>query len=146
MKTFPLLILVIFTLISCGKNNNEVSYIKDVVATREGDGFEVYFVLADAGGQPTAVQGAAVVNFEIKDPTSEEWISIRSEKRSPLVDDFQKTSVGRGPFEHETILYYFGRYKDDQLLEAKGQSGRVRVTFSSDSGPTVMGNTTVYFE
>ncbi|QMW06357.1 hypothetical protein [Spirosoma foliorum] len=143
------LYLSLLFLMGCSKNSNPVSYIKDVVALREGDGFQVYFVLADASGLPTAISGAAVLNFEVKDPETGIYRSIYTDKRSPRVDDFEVTTVGRGPFEKETVLFNFGRYPDAMLQRMgvkSGDFGRARVTFSEDhGGKTVGGESPINF-
>jgi hypothetical protein len=88
-------------------NTKPPAYIKSLVVYREGyDGLMIYFVLADASGQPTTSSGP--VHLVILDKRGTVDPLYLDYKRISAAE-FRRTTVGRGPYAQETLMYSFGR-------------------------------------
>jgi hypothetical protein len=88
-------------------NTNPPAYIKSLAVYREGyDGLVIYFVLADASGQPTTSSGP--VHLVILDKRGTVDPLYLDYKRISAAE-FRRTTVGRGPYTQETLMYSFGR-------------------------------------
>jgi hypothetical protein len=88
-------------------NQNPPTYLKSLTVYREGyDGLVIYFVLADANGQPTAASGQ--FHLEIQD--SRGTVSPLFMFSKPFTaSQFSRATVGQGPYARGTILFSFGR-------------------------------------
>ncbi len=119
----------------CTRNTNPPSYIKDLVWYVEGDGVVVYFILADDQGQMTASDGKATVKIWGGDgyrnglPIS--FPTVYEQSRTVAVDDFQKTKVGLGAFEHEVYAYVWGRISKSDMGLPQGYeyAGKIQLDF-----------------
>ena len=159
-----MIILSVLFIISCDSikqrqlNENNPDYIKSVNAYKEGsDGILVYFILADVLGSMTTSDG--VINITIT-PEDYDCLIVYGNlyKKSYTVkkDDFKKTKVGIGAFEHEVILCMVGRiiyssfkisnplYKSKTLHEII-RIGKVNIEFITPDGKILKGEETVYF-
>jgi hypothetical protein len=84
-------------------NTNPPSYIKDIVAYKEGDGYVIYLTLADDRGALTSADGQ--ITATIRDETWPVWTETYFVRR----DHFRVTTVGYGAFERTTLLWSLGR-------------------------------------
>jgi len=110
MKRLFLALSIVFVLFSCGLNKNPPSYVKDVVAYKEGAGGDrivIYFILADSGGKMTTANGAVKLRIMVNMPISGD-IEFFSETYNVKTSDFYKTSRGRGSLKEDIIIYSFG--------------------------------------
>jgi len=141
---------------SCGLNQNPPSYIKDVVAYKEGsDGIVVYFVLADSNGQPTTANGK--VNIKITETRSEynsrtytsteRIIDIFSNTYNVTTSDFQNAEVGQGAFKRKVVLFLIGRipYSRFRNKPEASNSGKIEIEFETSSGRKLTGSDTIFF-
>jgi hypothetical protein len=88
-------------------NTNPPAYIKSLVVYREGyDGLMIYFVLADASGQPTTSSDPVHLVILDKRGTMDP-LYIDYQRISAA--EFRRTTVGQGSYAQETLLYSFGR-------------------------------------
>lgn len=120
-------------------NSSPPDYIKDVVATTEGDGYVVYFILADKSGEMTTSDGLAVLQIE----DARRILYTRQVQVSK--SDFVKAKVGLGAFQHDAILYSFGRIPVSTFAsKPSGLTGTVSLTFKA-TGKTMSGEKTIFF-
>lgn len=156
----PRLIAILLFLISCGSAPDlplpqatrrswpAPDYVKDVVAYPEGYGIYVYFTLADRAGEQTASDGTAIVTYadwrynyydgETYEILCRDTFPVRAE-------DFRLTTLGRGAFEHQGLIYPVGRSPLERFkkLRASSQTGKVSVRFIPTPGCTLYAATTV---
>jgi hypothetical protein len=88
-------------------NQNPPAYLKSLAVYREGyDGLVIYFVLADAHGQPIVASGE--LHLEIQDWRGTADPLYMVSKRF-TGSEFSRATVGQGSYARETLLYSFGR-------------------------------------
>ena len=139
-------ILLVLVLPVCGTNTNSPAYIKDVVATKEGDGFQIYFVLADSNGQPTSSDG--VLYWYITDSHNNLVSPVQFLTTEIRSTEFQNAKLGVGSFEHESLIYNIGRIPNSKLAGklASETTGKVYVVLRLlPSGKELKGDTTIIF-
>lgn len=78
----------------------------------EGDGIEIYFVLADEQGRPTAANGIFWLRLTLKDAWESQIIWLQSKVK---ISDFKRTHIGIGPYERESTILSIGRFSYDEL-------------------------------
>ncbi len=153
--SFILLLIIFVSGCDLLLNDNPPSYIKDVVAYKEGsEGIEIYFILADDSGAMTTSDGTVFLTIT---ETHTEWntrvskfIEIEEKLYSKTISvkktDFRKAKVGTGAFEHEVILYLIGRVDYSSLTKKPSEmSGKVKVEFQMPNGKLLKGETTIFF-
>jgi len=153
MKKILLALSIILLFNACGLNQNPPSYIKEVVAYKEGsDGLVVYFVLADSNGQPTTASGKININILGKTSFDDKDYELFSRSYDVSISDFRETKVGRGSFERKVILYSFGRIPylylnvDPQRMYSEKlitSRGKVIIEFETQSGRKLSGEDTI---
>ena len=148
-------ILIVLGLIGCvSLNENPPNYIKSVVAYKEGPGLAVYFVLADINGAMTTSDGRATL---IISETKLDWDSQyfeNIERESVLYsnsfviqkNNFCLTKVGIGAFEHNVILYSFGRIAYSSFRKQPTEMfGKIKLIFQKPDGQIIEGEDSVLF-
>jgi hypothetical protein len=107
------MVALVLLLVACNAsgppplNTNPPAYITSLVVYREGyDGLMIYFVLADASGQPTTSSGP--IHLVILDKRGTVDPLYIDYKRISAAE-FRRTTVGRGLYAQETLMYSFGR-------------------------------------
>ena len=136
-------------------NDNPPEYVKDVVAYKEGsEGLMIYFILADASGAMTTSDGKVTLTIY---ETDIEWSFWRSEFIETEVklysasfnvkkQDFRKTKVGIGAFEHEVILCPVGRIEYSSFTKRPSKmTGKVKLEFQRPDGRVLKGEGTIIF-
>jgi len=161
MKKIISLVMVVLMFVvllsGCGLNTNPPEYMKDVVVYNEGsDGIVVYFVLADETGEMTTADGTVylyiyqtVPNGTI-DISSEYWRLCDYDEKiyeTNGIDikstDFKKVTVGEGAFEHEVILFSFGRIPYSKFSEYPSEiRGKVNVSLHPKASSPIEGEST----
>jgi len=120
-------------------NNAPPEYIKSVSAIKEGDGLQIYFILADKNGQETTSTG--FFEYEIKDSNGRRLVY---HSRNIQASDFQKVKLGVGAFEHEGIILNAGRIPYSEIKPTTF-SGKVIINFTAPGGKKLYGDSTVIF-
>lgn len=152
----------IWSYISTHKQNEAPpSYIKDVVAYKEGsDGIYIYFVLADDYGAPTSSFGIVFITiYETKSEWST-WTKEYTEQRIPLYSNieepltvttssFSNSIVGLGAFERKVLLCPVGRITYSEFNhQPEESSGVITVRFApmfDETKSVLEGETTIFF-
>jgi hypothetical protein len=120
-------------------NSNPPAYIKDVVAYKEGDSLVIYLTLADTSGALTSADGTLIVTIREEGKTL--WSVAPTIKRS----QFETTRVGRGAFEHTTLLLSVGRIAEREFTrQRRADRVTVDVTFITNSA-RLTGSRDVWF-
>jgi len=124
-----------------GLNSNPPDYVKQVSAIKDGDGLQIYFILADKSGQMTTADGSFVLDISQDDETL-----FLSNPVNVTKSDFEKRSVGMGNLAHDVILHLVGRisYKDMRSIPKTGM-GNVKITFTAADGQKIEGTDNVFF-
>lgn len=122
-------------------NSSPPDYIKQVSAIKDGDGLQIYFVLADKSGQMTTADGSFVLEVTQKDETL-----FLSNPVNVTKNGFEKRSVGMGNLAHDVIMHLVGRlsYKDMRSAPKTGM-GEVKITFTTADGQKIEGKDNVFF-
>jgi hypothetical protein len=122
-------------------NSNPPDYIKQVSAVKEGDGYQVYFILADVNGKETTADGKAKMNI------TNSRGSYFSLKADVAKSDFQKVKIGMGALEHEGLIYNVGRIPFEKLdkYNIREGTGKVIITFTTPDNRTLTGEETIFF-
>jgi len=150
------LIMSVMFLSGCAQlNSNPPEYVKNVAAYKEGsDGLVVYFILADASGAMTTSDGEVTLTifethnefsyttYEIINRDEELFMASLNVKKA----DFYKTKVGMGAFEHDAIIFSFGRIPYSAFLRKPSEmSGKVKLEFRTPDGRVLEGEETIIF-
>ena len=136
--------LCLLGLVGCGlvKNTSPASYIADVVTYGEGyQAFVCYFVLADRSGAETASTGTA--RLRVMDGST----TIFSTRYTIAQSDFRTVTVGQGAFERKRLICSLGRIPYSRFSSSPTSfSGTVHLTFTTESGNTLEGRDTLFFD
>ena len=135
----------ILALVSCGLNQNPPSYMKEVVAYKEGsDGLVAYFILADGSGAMTTGNGSVTIKITEETSTGRER-QLYSRTITVSNSNFYKTKVGRGAFEHDAILCSFGRITYSSFVLKPSESmGKIKIEFTGN-GKVMSGEDTIFW-
>ncbi len=120
------------------------SYIKDVVAYREGyKAFFCYFVLADAEGREVACNGSLTVELHGGYQTP-----IYKSNLYAYAHDFRWATVGLGSFERERLIYSLGRITYDSFSRQPISSvGEVTIRFTpAKTGKVLIGKASLILD
>jgi len=122
-------------------NSAPPDYIKTISAVKDGNGLQLYFILADKSGEMTTADGNFTLRVIQDGRTIHQSYPINVTK-----SDFQKRSVGMGNFAHDVIMCYIGRlaYSDMRKIPDKGV-GEVSITFITPDGKKLDGSENVFF-
>jgi hypothetical protein len=135
-------------------NDAPPEYIKEVVAYKEGDnGIFVYVILADTSGAMTTADGAITLevnevhtNYKINSGIVKTKKQLFIYSKDVKKEDFIKTKVGIGAFEHKVIMVPLGRITYDQFMIMPAESvGEVFIRFYPVGGEQIIGKTSILF-
>ena len=124
-----MLMLLVIVATGCGGgggsiNNNLPEYIDELGVYEEGyDGVVVYFILADEYGAMTAFDGT------VKLTIIEDYTLLYYDSRDVKECDFYATTAGVGAFEHDVIVYSFGRIPYSQFNGPPISKGEVKIKY-----------------
>jgi len=130
----------------------EPSYIKDVVAYKEGTGaMVVYFVLATATGEETRANGS--VKLEVYEQVMNRTTYKMEDRRLWVLSglpifasDFHVTEVGQGAFAHTRLICSLGRILYSRFTTQPSEmTGTVKVFFTTTSGRELPGEGSIFF-
>jgi hypothetical protein len=122
-------------------NSAPADYVKTVSAVKDGEGFQIYFILADKNGDMTTSDGSYVLNIMQNKGTLFETVPANLTK-----GDFEKRSVGMGNFAHDVILHLVGRLPYDKMYRMpKSGTGEVIIKFTTPDKRVLEGKETVFF-
>jgi len=130
----------------------EPSYIKAVVAYKEGTGaMVVYFVLATATGEETRADGTVrlwVYEEAMNTDTykmEDRWLWTLLDIRV-AVSDFHTAEVGLGAFAHKQLICSLGRISYSRFhAQPSEMTGTVKVLFITTSGRELYGEGSIFF-
>jgi hypothetical protein len=136
-----ILLVALSGCIGSSLNDNPADYIKQVSAIKDGDGLQVYFILADKSGQMTTADGSYVLDI-----TQDGSTLFKSKSVNVTKSTFEKRSVGMGNFAHEVVMHLVGRisYQDMRRVPDRG-SGEVKITFRTADGKVIEGSDSIFF-
>lgn len=131
-------------------NTKSPDYIKDIVAYKEGsEGLIIYFILADIDGAMTTSDGELIVSIVEEDGSGQYIIAygpLYQIKSDVKKENFIKTNVGTGSFQHEVILCSLGRIPYSEFIrKIKYSVGKINIEFKLNNGKVLKGDTTIFF-
>jgi hypothetical protein len=142
--------LTVFTglmaiLIACGcvgnsLNSNPPEYVQSVSAIN-GQGLQLYFILADKDGAMTTSDGKFV--YEI---TQGGYTLFRSNPINVTKSSFEKRSIELGNFKKDLIIYIIGRVPYEKMRKDPSYGLKdVKVSFTRPDGKTLENKEAVDF-
>jgi hypothetical protein len=110
-------VVAYFAIRSLSLNQTPPEYIKKLAAYSEGDGVVVYFIFADSQGVMTTSDGDCLL--QIKGTSSRRYNveELYSQDAPIRKEEFEKTKIGTGTFQHDAIVYSFGRIPYSRFTE-----------------------------
>jgi len=137
-------ILAVVALSGCvgnSLNSSPPDYIKTISAVQDGQGLQIYFILADKSSAMTTSDGKFVLKM-----TQDGRTIYQSRLVNVTKSDFAQRSVGMGNFAHDVVMDYVGRiaYTDMRSIPKSGM-GEVILTFTTPDGRVLDGKETVFF-
>lgn len=122
-------------------NSAPPDYIKTISAVKDGNGLQLYFILADKSGAMTTADG----NFTLR-VTQDGRTLYQSYPVNVTKNDFQKRSVGMGNFAHDVVMHFVGRlpYENMRSIPTSGM-GEVKITFNTKDGKAMEGEEKIFF-
>jgi hypothetical protein len=137
-------LLAVIALCGCigsSLNSAPPDYIKTISAVRDGNGLQIYFILADKSGAMTTADGKFVLQVIQDGRTLYESYPVNVTK-----SNFEERSVGMGNFAHDVVMYLIGRlpYENMQSKPESGM-GEVKITFTTKDGKAMEGEEKIFF-
>jgi hypothetical protein len=122
-------------------NSAPPDYIKTISAVKDGNGLQIYFILADKSGAMTTADGKFVLQI-----TQDGRKLFESSPVNVTKSAFQKRSVGMGNFAHDVVLHLIGRipYENMRSMPESGR-GEVKITFTTKDGKAMEGEEKIFF-
>lgn len=136
-----LAVLILSGCIGNSLNSAEPDYMKSVSAIKDGNGLQIYYILADKEGAMTTSDGKLLLQI-----TQAGRTLFMSNLVNVTKSQFQERKVGMGNFEHEVIMHYVGRipYESMRRFPESGL-GKVEVMFQTPTGENLTGDASVFF-
>jgi hypothetical protein len=137
-------LITVLALSGCvgSSNTTPPDYIKQTTALKEGDGLQVYIILADSSGQMTSSDGTFTMGIsDNQGPLSSQSMRKHIDVKA---SDFQTAKIGVGALQHDALILNIGRIPFSDMLHTPSGLVKVQVFFTPTGGKTMSDDTTAY--
>jgi hypothetical protein len=132
-------LMAVLALSGCvGSNTNPPDYIKQTTVLKEGDGLQIYIILADSSGQMTSSNGKFTMTI------SDNRGHLSSQSIDVKTSDFQTAKIGMGALQHDALILNIGRIPFSGMLHTPSGSVKVKVSFTPTGGKTLSDDASTY--
>ncbi|MBX3465451.1 MAG: bacterial transcriptional activator domain-containing protein [Planctomycetes bacterium] len=117
------------------------AYVRDVFGQREGDGFMVYYTLANERGELVAAPGKVTLQVFFDTPRGPGPSATLITRADVSAADFDTRQVGLGAFARQKLMHVLPRVTYDRVLRELGilEHVAVSVTFEPVGGEPISG-------
>lgn len=117
------------------------AYVRDVFGQREGDGFMVYYTLANERGELVAAPGKVTLQVFFDTPRGPGASATLIARADVSDTDFDTRQVGLGAFARQKLMHVLPRMTYDRVLRELGilEHVAVSVTFEPVGGEPISG-------